>query len=64
MIDIEMKKRTCYFFFQPFYNFVRPHGTLCKINNYSNQLHAPAITVGLSNHAWTLEELMTVYVMQ
>ncbi|MCX5829455.1 MAG: hypothetical protein NTV58_15875 [Deltaproteobacteria bacterium] len=51
-------------FVAAFYNFVRPHGTLCKISNHSDLLHTPAMAVGLSNHAWTLEELMTVRVTQ
>jgi hypothetical protein len=38
-----------------FYNFVRPHMTLseragCKVT--------PAIAAGLTNHVWTLEELL------
>ena len=35
------------------YNFVRPHGTLA--NPYPR---TPAIAAGVSNHIWTIEEIV------
>ena len=39
------------------YNFVRPHGTLTK-NAEDRRLTTPAMKAGLTDHPWTLLELL------
>jgi len=42
------------------YNFVTPHGTLTKNSGDTGERikMTPAMAAGLTDHAWTLEELL------
>lgn len=56
-------KATCYlkaklYLIVAFYNFVRPHGTLSRNPDRTTTPRTPAMTAGLSDHLWTVEELM------
>jgi IS1 family transposase len=43
-----------------FYNFVRPHGTLSRNPDRTTTPRTPAMIAGLSDHLWTVEELLAL----
>jgi hypothetical protein len=48
-------------FFQAWYNFVKPHKSLRLEVNLGNRRwmqRTPAMTEGLTDHIWTIKELM------
>jgi len=59
-----MKMHVCTIdFFQAWYNFVKPHKSLREhLENDSKRKwkkRTPAMAEGLTNHIWSLEELLT-----
>ena len=46
------------------YDFVRPHGTLSKNKDRTTTPRTPLMAIGLTDHPWSFEELMTVHVVQ
>ena len=51
-------------FIAAFYDFVRPHGTLSKNEDRTVSPRTPLMAIGLTDHPWSLEELMTSYAVQ
>lgn len=51
-------------FIAAFYDFVRPHSTLSKNEDRTTTPRTPFMATELTDHPWSLEELMSVYVMQ
>lgn len=46
------------------YNFLRPHTTLSRNPDRSTTPRSPAMAASLTDHLWSLEELLTLPVMQ
>jgi MFS superfamily sulfate permease-like transporter len=42
-----------------FYNFIRPHETLSRGNDRVFRPKTPAMAAGISNHQWTIKELLS-----
>jgi hypothetical protein len=51
-------------FVAAFYDFVRPHSTLSKNETRPSSPRTPFMEIGLTDHPWTLEELLTSHGVQ
>jgi len=51
-------------FVAAFYDFVRPHSTLSKNDTRPSSPRTPFMEIGLTDHPWTLEELLTSHSVQ
>ncbi|MCP4704863.1 MAG: hypothetical protein GY865_09660, partial [candidate division Zixibacteria bacterium] len=42
-----------------FYNFIRPHETLSRLDDRSFRPKTPAMAAGITDHPWSIQELLT-----